>query len=87
MSSSCVRCQCIRNSLRLGDAQSQVIAITFNELFSHIEMAFYKSGNIWEAEMPSVAKFARLNLKGLTILRIKKTRIWDATMMTFDNVA
>ena len=52
-----------------------------------MEMAFYKSGNIWEAEMPSVAKFARLNLKGLTILRIKKTRIWDATVMTFDNVA
>ena len=30
--------------------------------------------------MPSVAKFARLNLKGLTLLRIKKTRTGDATV-------
>ena len=41
------------NSLRLGDAPSQVTAITFKEIVSHIEMAFYKSGNIWKAERPS----------------------------------
>ena len=41
-------------------SSSQVTTITFNELFSHIEMAFHKSGNI--------AKFAILNLKGLTML-------------------
>ena len=35
MSSSCERWQCIRNSLELGDAPSQVTAITFNKLFSH----------------------------------------------------
>ena len=68
MSSPFVRWQCIRNSLRLGDAPSQVTTITFNELFSHIEMAFHKSGNSSGAEMPSVAKFAILNLKGLTML-------------------
>ena len=60
-------------------SSSQVTTITFNELFSHIEMAFHKSGNI--------AKFAILNLKGLTMLWIKKTRAWDATVVTFDNVA
>ena len=48
-------------------SSSQVTTITFNELFSHIEMAFHKSGNISGAEMPSVAKFAILNLKGLTM--------------------
>ena len=68
-------------------SSSQVTTITFNELFSHIEMAFHKSGNISGAEMPSVAKFAILNLKGLTMLWIKKTRAWDATVVTFDNVA
>ena len=36
--------------------------------------------------MPSVAKFARLNLKGLTILWIKKTRTWDATVVTYATV-
>ena len=36
--------------------------------------------------MSTVAKFARLNLKGLAILRIKKTKTWDATVVTFDNV-
>ena len=34
MLSSFVRCQCIPNSLRLGDAPSQVTAINFNEFFS-----------------------------------------------------
>ena len=74
MSSSCINCQCIQNSLRLGDAPSQVTVITFNDFFSHIEMAFHKSGNIREAETLPVGKFERLNLKGLTKLRIKKTR-------------
>ena len=46
MLSSFVRCKCIPNSLRLGDAPSQVTAITFNEFFSDIEMAFHKSKNI-----------------------------------------
>ena len=37
-------------------------------------MAFHKSGNVREAETLPVSKFERLNLKGLTKLRIKKTR-------------
>ena len=74
MSSSCLRWQCISNSLPLSEVPLQVTEINLNELFSPIEMAFHKSRNIYEAEMPSVTKFARLNLKEFTILRIKKTR-------------
>ena len=83
MSSSFVIGKCILNSLRFGDAPSQVTARTLREFSSQILMAFQRRGNIWLADAPDVAKFARLNLKGLTMLRIRNANMWVAMLSVF----
>ena len=50
-------------------------------------MAFQRRGNISLADAPDVAKFARLNLKGLTMLRIRNSNIWVAILSVFSSVA
>ena len=62
----------------LADAPLHVAATTLMAHFvSQIATAFQNSGNICLVVVLLVAKLAKLNLKGLTTLRRKKTGTWD----------
>ena len=87
MSSSFVTGNCSINSLRSGNAPSHAAARTLSELSSQILMVFQRRRNIRLADAPDGAKFARLNLKGLTMLRIRNANIWVAILSVFSSIA
>ena len=61
---------------------SATAAITFKlHVISRIAAAFQKIGKSWNAVIPDVAKFARLNNNGLTMLCIKNTKTWVAVWL------
>lgn len=74
--------------LRFVDAPSHVTAITFKPHFSsQILTSFQNKGKSWIDVAPVVAKLAKLNLRGLTMLRNIKTRMREATVSTFSKEA
>ena len=80
--------ECILKNFRLGDAPSATAAITFKlHVISRIATALQKIGKSWNAVIPDVAKFAKLNDNGLTMLRIKNTKTWVAIWLVSLNVA
>ena len=64
--------------MRLADAPSEVAATTFIVHYvSQIAIGSQNNGNIWLPVAYLVAKLVKLNVKGLTTLRSKKTSTWN----------